>query len=90
MTDHDPNAKYRIATFTVENTTIRVYLLNPGEAFERFGGLQRSLPVTKTASLIVSTSDHRGRKDMEYDLRGQSGDDMWGWIFDICRQSAAK
>jgi hypothetical protein len=76
MTDEtksvDPNEKFKIMGFRQGGTTIRVYLLNPGEVFQGFGGSRHGLQVNKTASLIVSEVDHE-RRDVEYDLRGKDG-----------------
>lgn len=61
------NDKFLVLEYTVERTRVRVYLLNPGDVFEGFGGSRHGLCVRKTASLIVSESDH-GRRDCEYNV----------------------
>lgn len=75
----DPNLKYKVLEFRLSgtpDTQIEVYLLNPGNHFDRFGGSRQGLVVRKTASLIVRTHS-MGLRDVEYDL----GDEvMWGYI----------
>lgn len=85
--DTDPNAKYRVLSMeigtkgTESHVRIRVYLLNPGETFERFGGSRQGLTVRKTASLIVSTLQCGSSRDTEYDLRGGVNQpDVWAWL----------
>lgn len=85
--DTDPNAALRIFAIqlgekgTESYTRVRVYLLNPGETFARFGGSSRGLTARKTASLIVSTLQGGSVRDVEYDLRGGTKHpDVWPWI----------
>jgi hypothetical protein len=60
--------------FRIAGERRRVYLLNPGDHFERFGGSSRGLVVRKTASLIVSESQGGCRSDVEYDINKA---DVW-------------
>ncbi len=59
-----------ILTLSLKGKTsvTRVYLLNPGQHFPRFGGSSRGLVVGKTASLIVRYFSGFDTKDVEYDL----------------------
>lgn len=70
----DLNARYRIMDFKIGGERRRVYLLNPGDHFERFGGSSRGLLVRKTASLIVSETQGGCRTDIEYDIGNK---DVW-------------
>jgi len=64
----NPNDRFKIMDFTIGTLHRRVYLLNPGDNFARFGGSSAGLTVRKTASLIVSDVQHGSRSDAEYDL----------------------
>lgn len=84
--DTDPNAQFRIFDITLpsgeeEKTRRRIYLLNPGETFQSFGGSRHGLTVRGGASLIISTNQGGSRCDMEYSLRGgESHPDVWEYI----------
>lgn len=85
--DRDPNKALRIFSIalgdagTESYTRVRVYLLNPGEHFERFGGSKRGYTDRKTATLIVSTLQCGSVRDVAYDLRGgTTHPDVWPWI----------
>jgi len=84
--DSDANKRFRIFNIAVGDkgtasyTRVRVYLLNPGETFARFGGSKHGQTARKTASLIVSTLQCGTLRDVEYDLRGMPEGDTWGWI----------
>ena len=64
----DANERFCIMDFRIGGERRRVYLLNPGDHFERFGGSSRGLVVRKTASLIVSETQGGCRSDMEFNL----------------------
>src|SRR5262245_57715897 len=82
--DEDVNAKYRIMDFKVRGERKRVYLLNPGDHFQYFGGSSRGLVVRKTASLIVSEKQGGCRSDTEYDINKP---DVWARILNAYRGS---
>lgn len=72
------NARFLIADFTVGADRTRIYLLNPGDVFVRFGGSSHGLTVRKTASLIVREEDAGGVHDTEYDIADR---EVWDRIF---------
>lgn len=83
------NDKYRVLTVrhvgegcnpeSTAHTT--VYLLDPGQAFDRFGGSSAGLVVKKTASMIVSYFDSAaGRKDTEYALNDKKALQVWAHL----------
>jgi hypothetical protein len=82
----DLNEKHRIATISIENTKVDVFLLNPGSAFEGFGGSSSALPVRKTASLITRTRTVHGWSDREYNLADRQA---WAWLFWLTQQEKA-
>lgn len=49
-------------------TRVQVYILNPGDYFEAFGGSRHGLSVTKTASLIIRVTSPWGMRDVEYNV----------------------
>jgi hypothetical protein len=55
----------------------RVYLLNPGDSFAGFGGSRSSLPIRKTASLIVRDTDANGQRDFETDITDKA---QWEYV----------
>jgi hypothetical protein len=68
-----------VLTLTSKETgkvVAEVYMLNPGESFEGFGGSRHALPIKKTASLIVRSIQH-GISDTEYDITDGS---TWAWL----------
>ena len=67
----DPNRKFRILKYMVNRAHVRVYILNPGDRFIGFGGSRHDLPISKTASLIISESDY-GRCDIEYNVNDKN------------------
>lgn len=73
----DLNEKHLVLSYQIDKTKIRVYLLNPGEWFQGFGGSRHAKPVTKTASLIIRYNDNTGLRDHEYDLADK---DAWAAI----------
>lgn len=54
-----------------------VYMLNPGESFEGFGGSRHALPIKKTASLITRSMQGGCISDTEYDITNPS---TWAWL----------
>lgn len=88
-TDNDRNARFRIAKFEINDTKVSVYLLNPGECFEGFGGSKHALPVSKTASLIIRVNSPWDMKDTEYELRGGDNNVTWDWIFNTYMHAVA-
>lgn len=54
-----------------------VYLLNPGESFEGFGGSRHALPIKKTASLIIRSMHGGCINDNEHDITNGGS---WAWI----------
>lgn len=73
----DPNEKFRIATVKVEDADIDVFILNPGDSFQGFGGSSAGLVVRKTASLITRKRGPHGWSDTEYAINDKSA---WGWL----------
>lgn len=80
----DPNNRFVIMDFTTGDNRYRVYLLNPGDHFDRFGGSSAGLAVRKTASLIVSESGPGGRYDSEHKINAIN---TWESIFRAYRRS---
>lgn len=80
----DPNEKFLILSYEVDGHKFRVYLLNPGDWFQGFGGSSAGLVVgenlipgkPKTASLIVRRI-HGGWYDLEVDINNK---DTWASI----------
>ncbi len=60
------NARYQIADYTIKGHRYRIYVLQPGQYFEGFGGSRHALCVKKTPSLIVRETGHIGISDTEY------------------------
>jgi hypothetical protein len=60
-----------------DGSSLKVYILMPGENFPRFGGSSRGLTVTKTPSLIISENGPWGRHDTEYDIHNKK---IWAFI----------
>lgn len=82
----DANAKFKIAEFKHEDERVSVYLLNPGDCFELFGGSSRGLVARKTASLVTRSSGPMGSHDVEYDINGENARKIWAWVFDLARK----
>lgn len=78
MITHDANDHHLVAHFEVEGYEYKVYILQPGEHFDRFGGSSSGLLVHKTPSLIVSEISNMGRRDTEYDVHDRNA---WQRIF---------
>lgn len=78
------NEQYKIAEFVAFGKTTRVYILQPGQCFERFGGSSAGLVVRKTPSLIVQQDDQFGRNDIEFDVHDKKA---WNIIFEHHKQS---
>lgn len=76
------NEKFLVGKFQVGNETKEVYLLNPGDCFQGFGGSSAGLVVKKTASLIVREVGPGGCYDTEYDVNDKK---VWGRIFNVVR-----
>lgn len=83
------NEEFRIATLLHvgegchPNSKARtdVYVLNPGQRFDRFGGSSTGLVVEKTASLIVSRTDEAGgRYDAEYAVNDAKAMNFWSYL----------
>lgn len=74
----DSNQQFLIADFTVGDSRKLVYLLKPGDLFERFGGSRHGLLVRKTPSLIVSEIQQGCRNDSEFP---QNDRGAWDRIF---------
>lgn len=64
-----------------------VYLLNPGESFEGFGGSRHALPIRKTASLIIRSMQGGCISDHEHDITDPSS---WAWIARLINDHALK
>lgn len=68
------NDQYKVLEFvhgasSSSGVTVEVYLLNPGDYFEGFGGSRHGLVVRKTASLIIRTKHQAwGFRDVEYNV----------------------
>lgn len=68
------NDQYKVMEFvhgaaSASGVTIEVYILNPGDWFEGFGGSRHGLVVQVTASLIIRTKHEAwGFKDVEYNV----------------------
>lgn len=58
-------------------TVTEVYLLNPGESFEGFGGSRHALPIKKTASLIIRSTQGGCVSDFEHDVTDGT---TWAWL----------
>lgn len=54
-----------------------IYLLNPGEWFENFGGSKHGLQVTKTASMVARQNFSGIQRDTEYNLADK---DAWRYV----------
>jgi hypothetical protein len=80
----DPNARFCVMDFSIKTRRVRIYLLNPGDCFQGFGGSSSGLVVRKTASLIVRDVDNWGCEDTEYDINKA---DVWGRILNAYRGS---
>lgn len=70
----DLNEHYKVADFETDNERVQVYILKPGDTFERFGGSRHGLTVSTTPSLIVSITSAGGKRDLEYNLHAV---DIW-------------
>lgn len=72
------NERFRIMTITSTHTDSEtgatsthrreLYILQPGQRFEGFGGSRAGLLVTKTASLIIRDIDACGTRDLEVNV----------------------
>lgn len=74
----NPNEKFLIATFRGEQERAEIYILNPGDCFQGFGGSRQGLVVRKTASLIVRLAGPWGWRDTEYNVNDKR---QWETIF---------
>lgn len=88
----DHNVKFLVLSFDVAvegggTYRTRVYLLNPGDHFQGFGGSRHALIVKKTASLITRTTGPWGLRDLESDLACPSA---WGAINIGLKMAAAQ
>jgi hypothetical protein len=80
----NPNQQHLIAVFRGnDRERAEVYLLNPGDAFQGFGGSRQAHVVRKTASLIVRAVSPWGMKDTEYNLADKR---QWETIFQYVKQ----
>lgn len=82
----DPNQKFLIADSNdarvVPETRTRVYILNPGDWFQGFGGSRHGLKVRKTASLIVRSEGIGGLIDTEHEVNDQQ---IWSRLLQMVR-----
>lgn len=63
------NDQYKVMEFVHGVAHVEVYILNPGDYFEGFGGSRHGLVVRKTASLIIRTKHQDwGFRDVEYNV----------------------
>jgi len=76
----DANQKFKIGEFKKGSEVKRIYLLNPGDCFQGFGGSKSGLVAKKTASLIVRESGPYGTEDVEYDINKAN---VWKSIFNV-------
>lgn len=86
MPDH--NEKFLVLKYRAHGIDTEVYLLDPGEIFEGFGGSRHGLPIKKTASLIVRQSGPGiggMLKDTEYGINRK---DIWDHILKFYVQAA--
>jgi hypothetical protein len=67
-----------------DKTTYEVYLLNPGNIMQGFGGTRQGLLVRKTASLILRCKIHGSVTDVEYDLRDENAWKTIQWANENC------
>jgi len=74
----DMNERFCIADFKRDGWHTQVYVLKPGDHFDRFGGSSSGLVAQKTPSLIVRQTSAMGTVDTEYDVHNI---DMWRRIF---------
>lgn len=70
------NEATKVLTLKIGPSILEVYMLNPGQRFDGFGGSRGGLTVSKTASLIVRTS--HGPMSMIRDTELDITDD-WFW-----------
>ena len=63
----DRNEKYLILAYQIGGARYSVYLLNPGDMFQGFGGSRHPLMVKKTASLVIRRLQHE-LSDREYNI----------------------
>lgn len=68
------NDQFKILEHKVDNYRYEIYLVNPGQFFEGFGGSRHGLQVKKTASLIIRQRGPHGLRDTEYDIADK---DAW-------------
>jgi hypothetical protein len=68
MSDKDRNGQFCIKEFSFGGHEYSIYILNPGNCFQGFGGTSGGLVVRKTASLIVRDNHAGGCDDTEYDV----------------------
>jgi len=68
------NDQFKVLEYTTpadaecSKVKVQVYILNPGDVFEGFGGSRHGLAVRKTASLIIRTTAVWGQRDVEYNV----------------------
>ena len=82
----NPNDQYKIFEFETSHERVSVYVLKPGQNFERFGGSRHGLTVVKTPSLIIRTHSLRGHgtQDVEHDVHNIN---VWRTTLDAYRVS---
>lgn len=79
----DANSQYEIVSWAGRDAKYSVYVLKPGQCFERFGGSRAGLVVRETPSLIVSRSGRDGVTHTEYDVHDIK---VWRNIFEAIRR----
>ena len=67
------NYRFLVMDFRAFESRYRVYLLNAGDHFHGFGGSRHGLVARKSASLVVSITNHM-RSDTEYSINDK---DAW-------------
>lgn len=84
----DLNEKYRVMTLLhvgdgcspTSKARTDIYLLDPGQCFDRFGGSRHGLVVRKTGSLVVSHTDSFGQQDTEHALNSERALQFWAHV----------
>lgn len=76
-----------ITSTETQKVVAEVYLLNPGEFFEGFGGSRHPLPIRKTASLITRSIQGGCISDTEYDITSGT---PWAWIARLINDKTLK
>lgn len=80
----DENDQYKILEFTTPHECVSVYILKPGQTFERFGGSRGGLVVKGNASLIIRAVGRYGSSDVEHDVHNIN---RWRQLFDGMRNA---